>query len=104
MGRGSPNGYSGPTVAELITLLDNWGAVHGYDGPTPAELTALLDFWADLHGDAFGRLRVSEQVLELDAKFTVDARPLEFNQIVSGGVGLPGVDDDPRVQLTGGSR
>jgi hypothetical protein len=37
-----------------------------------------------LAGDAFGRARVSAPVLELDAKFTSDLHPLEFNASVVG--------------------
>jgi hypothetical protein len=38
-----------------------------------------------LAGDAFGRARVSTPVLELDAKFTSDLHPLEFNAPVTAG-------------------
>ena len=77
------------TLPLLFILFASPALAAGWPGGKRTVSTSVVEqFFALSHslmGDAFGRVRVSEPVIELDAKFTSDLLPLRFGTEVSGG-------------------
>lgn len=87
----------------LLILLSSPALAAGWPGGKRTLSTSVVEqFFALSHsllGDAFGRLRVSEPVIELDAKFTADLLPLRFGTEVSGGGAVAHASPLPQARL-----